>query len=43
MMKSFTDELRLHPWMWRGVLLTGSAALGTALPDILTLLRQVFA
>lgn len=36
---SFRDARRDHPWMVPGLLLSASAALGTALPDILSVLR----
>jgi len=35
------DEHRRHPWMLPGVMLTGSAALGFALPDLFDLVARV--
>lgn len=38
---SFRAELRANPTLWRFVALSACAALGSALPDIVTLFRQV--
>jgi len=34
-------EHRAHPWMLPGVALTASAALGTALPDLIAAIHRV--
>jgi hypothetical protein len=38
---SFAAARREHPWMVPGVALTGSAALGSALPGILDVFHRV--
>jgi hypothetical protein len=38
---SYRYVRRFHPWVVPGVLLSGSAALGTALPELLTLAHRV--
>ena len=38
---SFRAELRANPTLWRMVLVATCAALGSALPDIITAARQV--
>lgn len=38
---SFRAELRTNPTLWRFVALSACAAVGSALPDVITLFRQV--
>lgn len=38
---SFRAERRARPALWRMVVLTGGAALGTALPDLIALAHRV--
>ncbi len=38
---SFAAERRAHPGLWRAVALSACAALGTALPDIIDLVRSI--
>ena len=40
MLASFRRELRRHPWMAPGLLLTGAAAFGSALPDMIALAHR---
>jgi hypothetical protein len=39
---SLRRDLRRHPWMVPGVLFSGSAALGTALSDLLVFIGGLF-
>lgn len=41
MMAAIRAELAEHRWIVRGVLLTGCAALGSALPDLLAIVHRV--
>ena len=41
MIASLRQELRRHPWMAPGVLLSGAAAFGSALPDIIAFAHRV--
>lgn len=40
-MSALLDEFRRHPGLWRAVAITGAAAFGEVLPQVLALAHRV--